>query len=69
MKSWTDRCATQASEASSRMRVSMAPASPTVRARGRCAFGRRPDRIEMKMMLSMPSTISSAVRVASAIHA
>ena len=34
-----------------------------MRARWRCSSGRRPTRIEMKMMLSTPRTISSAVSV------
>ena len=38
------------------------------RARSRCSAGRRWTRIEMKMTLSMPSTISRTVRVSSAIH-
>ncbi len=41
---------------------------PRRRALSRCAGGSFPARIEMKMMLSMPSTSSSAVRVASAIQ-
>jgi hypothetical protein len=42
------------------MRVSIASASPPIRAaRWRCG-GRFPTRIEMKMMLSTPRTISSS---------
>ena len=42
---------------------------PASAARARCASGSRPTSIEMKMMLSTPRTISSAVSVKSAIHA
>src|SRR6187551_3516170 len=56
-------------ENSSAMRVSMASARPVMRADSRCAGGSRLTRIEMKMMLSMPSTISSADSVMNAIHA
>ena len=59
----------QASEASRAIRVPIASSRPSRRARLRCAAGRRPTRIEMKMMLSTPSTISSAVSVARAIQA
>ena len=55
-------------ESSSRMRVTMASVRPTVRARGCSPAGSFPDRIEMKMMLSMPRTISSTVSVRSAIQ-
>jgi hypothetical protein len=51
------------------MRMNMANASPSIRARGRCASGSRPTNIEMNMTLSTPRTISSAVNVTSAIHA
>ena len=51
------------------IRVTIAPANPRVRARALCSLGSRPDRIEMKMMLSIPRTISSAVSVPSAIQA
>jgi hypothetical protein len=47
------------SVSSSAMRVPIASSRPMRRARLRCASGSRPTRIEMKMMLSMPSTISS----------
>ena len=50
------------------MRVSIAKARPTTRARGCCATGSLAARMEMKMMLSMPSTSSSSVRVAKATH-
>ncbi len=50
------------------MRLIMARARPSTRARLRLSPGRRPTRTEMKMMLSMPRTISRAVSVASAIH-
>src|SRR5437773_5537832 len=53
----------QASTASSAMRVPIAPTSPIRRALPCCAFGSFPAIIEMKMMLSMPSTISSSVNV------
>jgi hypothetical protein len=49
-------------------RVTAASNMPTLRARPRCSGGSLPARMEMKMMLSMPSTSSSAVRVASAIQ-
>src|SRR5690606_32248123 len=49
-------------------RVTAAPRMPSLRARSRCASGSLPARIEMKMMLSMPRTSSSAVSVASAIQ-
>src|SRR2546428_5019547 len=55
-------------ESRSRMRVSMASARPTVRARGCSPAGSLPARIEMKMMLSMPRTISSTVSVRRAIQ-
>ena len=48
---------------SSAMRMPIARPSPMYRARSRESAGRRWTRIEMKMMLSMPSTISSTVRV------
>jgi hypothetical protein len=60
---------TQAMENNRARRVNMASASPTRRPNSRCCSGRRDTRIEIKMMLSMPSTISSAVKVASAIQA
>ena len=58
-----------ARESSSAMRESMASVIPMVRARARWWSGSRPTSTEMKMMLSMPSTISSAVSVTSAIQA
>ena len=54
---------------SSSMRVNIASASPIIRARPRCASGKRPHKIAIKMILSMPSTISSPVSVARLIHA
>jgi hypothetical protein len=51
------------------MRMNIASASPVCRARRCCSLGSFPARIEMKMMLSMPRTISSAVRVAKPIQA
>ena len=56
-------------ENSSAMRVSIASARPVMRAASRRSGGRRLTRIEMKMMLSMPSTISSADSVMNAIQA
>ena len=60
---------TQVMDSSSRIRVTMARPSPRIRALSRFSWGSLPTRMEMKMMLSMPSTISSAVSVRSAIHA
>ena len=54
---------------SSSMRVNIASASPIIRARPRCASGKRPHKIAIKMILSIPSTISSPVSVARLIHA
>src|SRR5690606_3997815 len=48
---------------SSPRRLTNAPSRPIRRARSRCASGSLPTRIEMKMMLSSPSTISSAESV------
>jgi hypothetical protein len=48
------------------MRVSIASASPLSRATFCCRGGRRPTRMAMKMMLSMPSTISSSDSVTNA---
>jgi hypothetical protein len=56
-------------ENSSAIRVSIAIARPAMRADSRRSGGRRLTRMEMKMMLSMPSTISSADSVMNAIHA
>ena len=50
------------------MRIPIARPSPMYLARSRRSAGRRWTRIEMKMMLSMPSTISRTVRVISAIQ-
>jgi hypothetical protein len=58
----------QVMDRSNRIRVPIATVSPRVRARCCCASGSRPARIEMKTMLSMPRTISSAVRVRRAIQ-
>src|SRR5690606_11661357 len=52
-----------ASETSSAMRVMQATAMPNLRAKARWCSGRRPTAIEMNTRLSMPSTISSALRV------
>ena len=50
------------------MRIPIAAPSPTSRARSRCSGGSLFERIEMKMTLSTPSTISSAVSVSSAVQ-
>ena len=57
------------SSSSSRIRVPIAKPRPSSRARWRCASGKRPTRMLMKMMLSTPRTISSSVSVVSATHA
>ncbi len=54
---------------SSMMRNTSASASPICRARFACGSGMRETITEMKMTLSMPSTISSAVNVSSATQA
>ena len=51
------------------MRNTSASASPICRARFACRSGMRETMTDRKMTLSMPSTISSAVRVSSAAHA
>src|SRR5688572_3484115 len=51
------------------MRVSIASARPVTRADSRRSGGSRLTRMEMKMMLSMPSTISSADNVTNVIQA
>ncbi len=58
----------QASTSSRPMRMNIAMKSPRRRANSRLAFGSLSTRIEMKMMLSMPSTSSSRVSVAKAIQ-
>ncbi len=50
------------------MRITIAAMRPTRRARFCCSFGSLADRIEMKMTLSTPRTISRNVRVTSAIR-
>ena len=60
------RPTTQLMASSSRMRMPMAATMPTRRALSRWSSGSLLARIEMKMMLSMPRTISSTVRVSSA---
>ena len=50
------------------MRMNMARPSPTLRALPCCSVGSLPARMEMKMTLSMPRTISSTVSVNSAIQ-
>jgi len=54
---------TQEIDSSRRIRVTIASARPNSRVRACISFGMRPTRMEIMMMLSMPSTISSAVRV------
>ena len=49
-------------------RITSANISPRVRARACSDLGNLPARIEMKMMLSTPSTISSIVSVIRLIH-
>jgi hypothetical protein len=58
-----------ASESSSSTRMIIAIARPMVRAFFCCSIGSLPDRMEMKMTLSMPRTISRTVNVNRAIHA
>ncbi len=50
-------------------RITKAANSPRRRALGRSASGRRAETMAMKTMLSMPKTISMAVRAATAISA
>ncbi len=57
------------STSSSPMRMNIAMNRPMRRAFSCCSFGSLSTRIEMKTMLSMPSTSSSAVSVARAIQA
>ncbi len=57
----------QTIDQSSPMRITIAAMRPTRRARFCCSFGSLPDRIEMKMTLSTPRTISRKVRVTSGI--
>ncbi|MNP47431.1 hypothetical protein D3C76_1414830 [compost metagenome] len=59
---------TQVIDSSRRMRVTIASASPKNRVRGCMCLGMRPTRMEIMMMLSMPRTISRAVRVKNAIQ-
>jgi hypothetical protein len=54
------------SDNSSRIRVPMASAKPSVRARRLLSEGSLPAKMLMKTMLSMPRTISSSVSVSSA---
>src|SRR5262245_16833483 len=56
----------QAIDNSNKMRMPIAASSPVRRARSCCDAGNLLDRIEMKMTLSTPSTISRNVRVTSA---
>ena len=62
------RLMTQLSDKRSSNREAMANPRPSRRALSRWSAGRRPTRIEMKMMLSMPRTISRAVSIAKAIQ-
>src|SRR5512133_3927912 len=50
-------------------RVTRATTSPSLRAPGCCSFGRRPERMDRKTMLSTPRTISISASVASEIQA
>jgi hypothetical protein len=59
---------TQLSENSSSSRETIAKPRPSRRALSRSSGGRRPTRMEMKMMLSTPRTISRAVSIAKAIQ-
>lgn len=54
---------TQVIDSSNMIRVTMASARPKIRVRGCMCLGMRLTRIEIMMMLSMPRTISRAVRV------
>src|SRR3990172_8019238 len=63
------RLITHTSDSSRARRVIMASARPSTRALWRWRAGKRPTRMEMKIMLSMPRTISRAVSVASAAQA
>jgi hypothetical protein len=51
---------------SSRIRIPIASPRPMIRARSRSAKGRRWTRMEMKITLSIPRTISSTVSVSRA---
>ncbi len=62
-------CTMKEMVASSTSRMTRAAPMPIRRARARWFSGSLFDRIEMKMRLSIPSTTSSAIRVASATHA
>ena len=62
------RLITQDSDSNRPMRMTMASARPTTRARCCWCFGSRLVSTLMKMMLSMPSTISNAAKVAKAIQ-
>ena len=57
------------SRQSNRMRNTSASASPICRARLACGCGMRATTTDRKMTLSMPSTISNAVKVNNAAHA
>src|SRR5215213_8936555 len=68
VKSVRVRLNIQPIEKSIAMRINIASNNPVVRARCRWLVGNLSARIEMKMMLSTPSTISSTVRVSSAVQ-
>ena len=59
---------TQLSDNSKARRESIAKARPRRRALSRCCGGSLPTRIEMKMMLSIPRTISREVNIKNAIQ-
>ena len=59
---------TQASENRSRIRVTIASSKPIAAPSAAAPWGSFPDRMEMKMMLSTPRTISRKVSVARAIR-
>src|SRR5215217_688841 len=60
------RLAIQLIERSNRIRMIIASDRPTRRARSRSSRGNRSARIEIKITLSMPRTISSTVKVSNA---
>lgn len=62
-------CMTQVMQRSSSIRVTIAKARPRKRAFARCASGSLSTRMEIKTMLSIPSTISMTVSVSRAIQA
>lgn len=60
---------TQVIPSNKRMRTIMASAKPMLRVFARCSMGSLLETMEMKMMLSMPSTTSKKVSVTRASHA